>query len=149
MDELLKEADNIKIRNLTNKEKMENEESEREVIDNRSSERSVHEKGLWVDKYAPKMFAQLLSPEKTNREVLKALKSWDNYVFQSRTHKASHDTPHSKSKWNNELDNGFGGTPKSVEIRNSVKGGKEDVEETNVTSTSNKEVNTQMIDCSW
>lgn len=34
-----------------------------------------------MDKYAPHSFTQLLSPEKINREVLKALKKWDRYVF--------------------------------------------------------------------
>ena len=38
---------------------------------------------LWVDKYAPKSFSQLLSAEKTNREVLKALKLWDAFVFKT------------------------------------------------------------------
>jgi hypothetical protein len=41
---------------------------------------------LWVDKYAPKSFTQLLSPEKINREVLKALKKWDRFVFKSEHH---------------------------------------------------------------
>lgn len=36
---------------------------------------------LWVDKYAPRSFTQLLSPEKINREVLKAVKKWDQFVF--------------------------------------------------------------------
>lgn len=36
---------------------------------------------LWVDKYSPQSFTQLLSVEKTNREVLKAVKRWDRYVF--------------------------------------------------------------------
>lgn len=36
---------------------------------------------LWVDKYSPQSFTQLLSVEKTNREVLKAIKRWDRYVF--------------------------------------------------------------------
>eukprot|EP01033_Poteriospumella_lacustris_P016115 gene16115-11530_t len=36
---------------------------------------------LWVDKYAPSSFTQLLSAEKTNRDVLKALKRWDRFVF--------------------------------------------------------------------
>ena len=40
--------------------------------------------GLWVDKYSPKEFSQLLSPEKINRETLKALKEWDNFVFQGK-----------------------------------------------------------------
>ncbi|CAM9202096.1 unnamed protein product, partial [Ectocarpus fasciculatus] len=39
------------------------------------------ESSLWVDKYSPRLFSQLLSSEKTNRDVLKALKQWDNFVF--------------------------------------------------------------------
>lgn len=40
---------------------------------------------LWVDKYAPKSFIQLLSPERTNRSVLLALKRWDRHVFKRDT----------------------------------------------------------------
>lgn len=36
---------------------------------------------LWVDKHAPSLFSHLLSDERTNREVLRALRSWDPYVF--------------------------------------------------------------------
>jgi hypothetical protein len=36
---------------------------------------------LWVDKHAPLSFPQLLSEERTNREVLRALRAWDPYVF--------------------------------------------------------------------
>jgi len=36
---------------------------------------------LWVDKHAPTSFANLLSEERTNREVLRALREWDPYVF--------------------------------------------------------------------
>eukprot|EP00536_Pseudo-nitzschia_multiseries_P007223 jgi/Psemu1/286969/fgenesh1_pg.167_\ len=36
---------------------------------------------LWVDKHAPRSFPHLLSDEKTNREVLRALREWDPYVF--------------------------------------------------------------------
>ncbi|KAJ7546189.1 hypothetical protein O6H91_08G029300 [Diphasiastrum complanatum] len=36
---------------------------------------------LWVDKYAPKSFTELLSDEQTNREVLSWLKQWDSCVF--------------------------------------------------------------------
>ncbi|KAL7177426.1 hypothetical protein ACSBR2_030732 [Camellia fascicularis] len=42
----------------------------------------VNEK-LWVDKYAPKSFMELLSDEQTNREVLLWLKQWDYCVFGS------------------------------------------------------------------
>lgn len=36
---------------------------------------------LWVDKHAPSAFQHLLSDERTNREVLRALRAWDPYVF--------------------------------------------------------------------
>eukprot|EP01127_Copromyxa_protea_P006870 TRINITY_DN16813_c0_g1_i1.p1 TRINITY_DN16813_c0_g1~~TRINITY_DN16813_c0_g1_i1.p1 ORF type:complete len:840 (+),score=161.92 TRINITY_DN16813_c0_g1_i1:20-2539(+) len=36
---------------------------------------------LWVDKYAPKSFLDLLSDDKTNRSILSWLKEWDPYVF--------------------------------------------------------------------
>ncbi|XP_022873714.1 chromosome transmission fidelity protein 18 homolog [Olea europaea var. sylvestris] len=38
---------------------------------------------LWVDKYAPSSFTELLSDEQTNREVLLWLKQWDSSVFGS------------------------------------------------------------------
>lgn len=37
---------------------------------------------LWVDKHAPISFSDLLSDEKTNREVLRAIRQWDPFVFQ-------------------------------------------------------------------
>jgi DNA polymerase III delta prime subunit len=36
---------------------------------------------LWVDKHAPRSFAHLLSEERCNREVIRALRAWDPYVF--------------------------------------------------------------------
>lgn len=54
--------------------------SQTEVSENSKISLSF-ENGLWVDKYCPKAFSQLLSPEKTNREILKALKQWDAHVF--------------------------------------------------------------------
>ncbi|GMI18285.1 hypothetical protein TrLO_g2779 [Triparma laevis f. longispina] len=36
---------------------------------------------LWVDKYSPQTFSDLLSDSKTNREVLRTLRAWDPYVF--------------------------------------------------------------------
>eukprot|EP00884_Botryococcus_braunii_P000217 jgi/Botrbrau1/10196/Bobra.116_1s0012.1 len=51
---------------------------------------SVHSKaGLWVERYAPKGFLDLLSDETINREVVRWLKSWDTCVFRAE---ASHDT---------------------------------------------------------
>ncbi|KAF7837327.1 chromosome transmission fidelity protein 18-like protein [Senna tora] len=48
----------------------------------------VHEK-LWVDKYTPKSFTELLSDEHTNREVLLWLKQWDSSVFGSEIRSTS------------------------------------------------------------
>ncbi len=39
------------------------------------------EETLWVDKYAPRSFLELLSDEAINRAVVKWLKSWDATVF--------------------------------------------------------------------
>lgn len=36
---------------------------------------------LWVDRYRPRAFLDLLSDEQINREVLRWLKSWDKIVF--------------------------------------------------------------------
>jgi len=36
---------------------------------------------LWVDKYTPRSFLELLGDEEINREVLKWLKCWDRCVF--------------------------------------------------------------------
>ncbi|KAL2326602.1 hypothetical protein Fmac_025660 [Flemingia macrophylla] len=50
----------------------------------------VHEQ-LWVDKYSPKSFTELLSDEQTNREVLLWLKQWDSTVFGSEIRSTSDD----------------------------------------------------------
>ena len=36
---------------------------------------------LWVDKYSPTRFNELLSEDKVNREVLHWIKAWDGVVF--------------------------------------------------------------------
>lgn len=36
---------------------------------------------LWLEKYKPMKFCDLLTEEKTNREILIWLKSWDEIVF--------------------------------------------------------------------
>ncbi|XP_024380878.1 uncharacterized protein [Physcomitrium patens] len=51
---------------------------------------SEHE-DLWVDKYAPRSFTELLSDEKTNREVLRWLKQWDPCVFGSKRYSTSEE----------------------------------------------------------
>ncbi|GFP94340.1 chromosome transmission fidelity protein 18 homolog [Phtheirospermum japonicum] len=46
---------------------------------------------LWVDKYAPSSFTELLSDEQTNREVLLWLKQWDSCVFGSEIKSTTDD----------------------------------------------------------
>lgn len=36
---------------------------------------------LWLEKYKPKKYDDLLTEEKTNRDILTWLKSWDEIVF--------------------------------------------------------------------
>eukprot|EP00002_Diphylleia_rotans_P029877 TRINITY_DN6105_c0_g1_i1.p1 TRINITY_DN6105_c0_g1~~TRINITY_DN6105_c0_g1_i1.p1 ORF type:complete len:903 (-),score=198.56 TRINITY_DN6105_c0_g1_i1:40-2748(-) len=45
------------------------------------SMRRIPEEKLWVDKYKPNNFLDLLSDEATNREILRWIKSWDEAVF--------------------------------------------------------------------
>ena len=42
---------------------------------------------LWVDKHTPTAFSHLLSDERTNREVLRAIRAWDPYVFRKNAPK--------------------------------------------------------------
>ena len=50
-------------------------------IDDKINKKNEKVGVLWVEKYSPNAFSQLLSSEKVNREVLKAVKGWDRYVF--------------------------------------------------------------------
>jgi hypothetical protein len=42
---------------------------------------------MWVDKYKPSKFLELLSNEQSNRTVLQWLKSWDDTVFGAKNGK--------------------------------------------------------------
>ena len=52
---------------------------------------------LWVDKHAPSAFAHLLSDDRTNRQVIQALRAWDPYVF--------HTDPPPKADFGNHSNN--------------------------------------------
>jgi len=47
----------------------------------RDAKLSSENRRLWVDKYRPRSYADLLSPETINREVLEWLRGWDQCVF--------------------------------------------------------------------
>mmetsp|Transcript_46222 Transcript_46222/g.76990 ORF Transcript_46222/g.76990 Transcript_46222/m.76990 type:complete len:1050 (-) Transcript_46222:217-3366(-) len=53
---------------------------------------------LWVNKYAPKKFMDLLSDEKTNREVLRWVKQWDPLVFGTTSAPSTSPSSSSSSK---------------------------------------------------
>lgn len=63
---------------------------------------------LWVDKYSPRSFLELLSDEKINRSVLSWLKEWDGVVFQ-RDVKPSVITPRFPARRGGR--GGFGASP--------------------------------------
>lgn len=42
----------------------------------------LSDSNLWVEKYKPSKYLDLLSDESTNRNLLKWLKMWDKIVFQ-------------------------------------------------------------------
>ncbi len=49
------------------------------------AEHQLHQQTLWVDKYSPKSFFELLSDEQINRDVVKWVKSWDACVHRKQT----------------------------------------------------------------
>lgn len=59
-----------------------NDESSERVTDTIvQGARNIETDRLWVDKHAPSHFSDLLSDERINREVLRALRQWDPFVF--------------------------------------------------------------------
>lgn len=108
IEDIMKEAEQIQLNlSLQLKRKVATtEEMKHDPVS--AAEVNDKERGrLWVDKYAPKSFSQLLSPEKINREVLKAMKGWDRYVFKTnstdKTPTISSPKPTHKRKMDGEV----------------------------------------------
>lgn len=57
------------------------EKNEKEINKENIQELPKEENELWVEKYRPKSYLQLLSDESTNRALLHWLKLWDKVVF--------------------------------------------------------------------
>lgn len=55
-----------------------NQEDPAKHVSTESSDSATH---MWVDKYRPKKFTELLGDERTNREVMRWIKHWDYCVF--------------------------------------------------------------------
>lgn len=64
------------------------------------------ERTLWVDKYRPKKYVDLLSDESTNRTILKWLKMWDKVVFNIEP-KEKMGLPGGESHFNQRTFNSF------------------------------------------
>lgn len=77
MKELIRRSDRIRCRTEHAKSSRATTES---IINTNTSEKKTDDQ-LWVDKHAPSSFQHLLSDERTNREVLRALRAWDPFVF--------------------------------------------------------------------
>eukprot|EP00986_Skeletonema_menzelii_P008866 scaffold3870_cov160-Skeletonema_menzelii.AAC.7 len=71
---------------------------------------------LWVDKHAPTTISHLLSDERTNREVLRALRGWDPYVFKKDA--PARPTPAYTRKYQGQQYDGKGKTNKVQDDKN-------------------------------
>ncbi len=67
--------------NIDNQNDGTRDDQEMESPKNVSKHRNSDMDRLWIDKHAPARFPDLLSDERINREVLRALREWDPYVF--------------------------------------------------------------------
>eukprot|EP00112_Aurelia_sp_Birch-Aquarium-sp1_P012693 Seg2672.7 transcript_id=Seg2672.7/GoldUCD/mRNA.D3Y31 product="Chromosome transmission fidelity protein 18-like" protein_id=Seg2672.7/GoldUCD/D3Y31 len=67
------------------------------------SENDQPEVALWVEKFTPKRFTELLSDDGINRILLKWLKLWDEYVFgksKKKMHKIKKENPNQQEQQN-------------------------------------------------
>ena len=92
-----KEMDEAFVSHETNDEHLDNDSMNIDEMNSSEVKKTKYNTNsqLWVDKYAPITFSDLLSDERTNREVLRALRQWDPFVFQ----KAPPARPQSYSKY--------------------------------------------------
>jgi chromosome transmission fidelity protein 18 len=81
MKELIRRSDRIRKRTEHAKSKRATTESIINTTTPTTTSQKNNDDQLWVDKHAPSSFQHLLSDERTNREVLRALRAWDPFVF--------------------------------------------------------------------
>lgn len=114
MKEMMQAIEKIEIEEAAAKE----DEALAESLGLDSEEESTPSTTLWLDKYRPQTFLDLLSDERTNREVLTWIKSWDRYVFPNKKHpNGSLPSPPAKkpafgkSPWSQQSSNQDSGDP--------------------------------------
>jgi hypothetical protein len=82
MKELFRRVDAMRRRSIASARRPFDPSATTAVTGNKNTHASNNrDDRLWVDKHAPRSFPHLLSDERTNREVLRALRGWDPYVF--------------------------------------------------------------------
>ena len=81
MKELLRRVNAMNRNNVAIRRRIQVEENNSSSSSSNTVRGMVDNGDLWVDKHAPVSFPHLLSDERTNREVLRALRAWDPYVF--------------------------------------------------------------------
>lgn len=71
----------LEIRNKKHEEVQRLLEGDEDVLDLDEDPTSGSNERLWVDKYRPKSYTDLMGDERVNREVLSWIKEWDQCVF--------------------------------------------------------------------
>jgi len=79
---------------MENSETVQSRTNDVNIIENRI-DNSVK---LWVEKYKPNKYLDLLSDESTNRMLLHWLKLWDKIVFNKEVHKKKKNTSDAYNK---------------------------------------------------
>ena len=90
--------------------------------DAQNAKHKANNSQLWVDKHAPKSFTDLLSDERTNREVLRALRQWDPFVFKKEPPKR----PQSYVSYQNQKGSGGDGSTVNKNATNANEGSNKD-----------------------
>ncbi|KAI9332801.1 hypothetical protein BDR26DRAFT_868938 [Obelidium mucronatum] len=75
-------------------------EDQDEEMGNASATADAGDGKLWVDKYAPRMYIDLVGDERINREVLTWVKQWDHCVFKKPIKKSQTN----QSEWQRPVD---------------------------------------------
>ncbi|PWN44307.1 P-loop containing nucleoside triphosphate hydrolase protein [Ceraceosorus guamensis] len=58
------------------------------------SANAIEQGGVWVEKYRPKRYTELLGDDRTHRDVMSWLKSWDACVYKRKAKKHARDEIH-------------------------------------------------------
>lgn len=71
----------LKRASTPSQQQQENVQQQAAAVAAASEQQSSEEEQLWVEKYKPRKYIELLSDEATNRSLLYWLKMWDKTVF--------------------------------------------------------------------